>query len=136
MTGQNPDAGWYPDPAGSGQRWWDGERWTDATRDPAPSPMPPPVAPPVDEQPRPTPTNKRRAVIAGIAGVVVIGAAAAIVLPRVLGGGDTYTVTGTVEVPAPDFRAAGFTARRRFDRHRFTVSAGTMSRVTRRNRAL
>jgi len=22
-------AGWYPDPSGSGQRWWDGGRWTD-----------------------------------------------------------------------------------------------------------
>ena len=21
--------GWYPDPEGDAQRWWDGERWTD-----------------------------------------------------------------------------------------------------------
>ena len=32
MTGQNPEAGWYRDPAGSGERWWDGTRWTDVTR--------------------------------------------------------------------------------------------------------
>lgn len=32
MTGQNPDAGWYRDPAGSAERWWDGARWTDVTR--------------------------------------------------------------------------------------------------------
>ena len=27
-----PVAGWYPDPAGPGQRWWDGLQWTTATR--------------------------------------------------------------------------------------------------------
>ena len=27
-----PVAGWYPDPAGPGQRWWDGVQWTTATR--------------------------------------------------------------------------------------------------------
>ena len=24
-----PPAGWYPDPGGQGQRWWDGQRWTE-----------------------------------------------------------------------------------------------------------
>lgn len=24
-------AGWYPDPHGTGMRWWDGNRWTDST---------------------------------------------------------------------------------------------------------
>jgi hypothetical protein len=24
-----PPAGWYPDPSGSGRRWWDGQDWTD-----------------------------------------------------------------------------------------------------------
>ena len=29
-----PDPGWYPDPAGHAQeRWWDGSRWTQGTRD-------------------------------------------------------------------------------------------------------
>jgi TM2 domain-containing membrane protein YozV len=29
----SPDAGWYPDPGGSGsERYWDGTRWTDQTR--------------------------------------------------------------------------------------------------------
>ena len=25
---QQPAAGWYPDPAQRGQRWWDGAQWT------------------------------------------------------------------------------------------------------------
>lgn len=31
-VGTSPDAGWYPDPAGGGQRWWDGAAWTEQTR--------------------------------------------------------------------------------------------------------
>ena len=27
-TGSTPEEGWYPDPSGSGRRWWDGEGWT------------------------------------------------------------------------------------------------------------
>jgi TM2 domain-containing membrane protein YozV len=31
--GETPRADWYPDPGGSGgERYWDGERWTDQTR--------------------------------------------------------------------------------------------------------
>lgn len=26
---QSPPAGWYADPQGPGQRWWDGSRWTE-----------------------------------------------------------------------------------------------------------
>jgi Domain of unknown function (DUF4328)/Protein of unknown function (DUF2510) len=38
--------GWYPDPAGgSGQRWWDGYDWTEATVAAVP-PTPPPPPPP------------------------------------------------------------------------------------------
>lgn len=39
MTGQNPDAGWYPNPSGDGgaERWFDGERWTEHLRDIAPA---------------------------------------------------------------------------------------------------
>lgn len=34
---QLPAPGWYPDPAGAGQRWWDGEGWTEQVGGP-PSP--------------------------------------------------------------------------------------------------
>ena len=27
-TGATPEEGWYPDPSGSGRRWWDGSGWT------------------------------------------------------------------------------------------------------------
>lgn len=30
---QEPPPGWYTDPDGPGQRWWDGERWTDHVSD-------------------------------------------------------------------------------------------------------
>jgi uncharacterized RDD family membrane protein YckC len=34
QTPQPPPAGWYPDPAGgTGERFWDGEAWSQATRD-------------------------------------------------------------------------------------------------------
>jgi hypothetical protein len=27
MNAPRPRAGWYPDPSGSGQQYWDGQRW-------------------------------------------------------------------------------------------------------------
>jgi uncharacterized RDD family membrane protein YckC len=42
-AGSLPPAGWYPDPSGDpGQRWWDGERWTDHVHRPV---FEPPVSP-------------------------------------------------------------------------------------------
>ena len=42
---QQPPAGWYPDPAGSGgERFWDGVAWSQSTRDKA-APQPAPDAP-------------------------------------------------------------------------------------------
>jgi len=37
-TGSSPSADWYPDPSGNGgQRYWDGNAWTDHVRAPAPA---------------------------------------------------------------------------------------------------
>lgn len=38
-------AGWYPDAATGGWRWWDGRRWTSAQQ-PPPTPPGPPTPPP------------------------------------------------------------------------------------------
>ena len=45
--GDQAPAGWYPDPGGSGgQRWWDGDQWTDALQpSPGQGAMPPPGPP-------------------------------------------------------------------------------------------
>lgn len=49
MTTPTP-AGWYPDPDGSGgQRYWDGNSWTDHRAPPAPTP--PPAQPPAPAEP-------------------------------------------------------------------------------------
>jgi len=42
-----PQPGWYTDPGDpTRQRWWDGERWTDHTTEPAAQPPPGPALPP------------------------------------------------------------------------------------------
>ena len=52
---QQPPAGWYPDPAGSGgERFWDGVAWSQSTRDkaaPQPAPDAPHSAPPAGGAP-------------------------------------------------------------------------------------
>lgn len=64
-------AGWYQDPAGSGQlRWWDGQQWTDHLR---------PV-PTADTPGGPTPARRRRRpLVAGIMILLVAGAGVAVV---------------------------------------------------------
>lgn len=50
---QLPPPGWYPDPAGAGLRWWDGERWTEQVGGPPPTAesQPPPGAAPAATPP-------------------------------------------------------------------------------------
>ncbi len=44
MSDETPVAGWYQDPSGGpGDRWWDGERWTEHTRAAAVPPSEPPA---------------------------------------------------------------------------------------------
>ena len=40
--GPPPPPGWYPDPEGQGQRWWDGTHWTDRLAGHGPAPPGPP----------------------------------------------------------------------------------------------
>lgn len=40
MTAPPPPSGWYPDPSGGGQRYWDGNRWTDLPPPPSPKTSP------------------------------------------------------------------------------------------------
>ncbi|MBN9240763.1 MAG: hypothetical protein BGO97_13705 [Micrococcales bacterium 70-64] len=44
--------GWYPDPQGSGERWWNGASWSDTRRGAAAAPPPPAARP--DPYARPT----------------------------------------------------------------------------------
>jgi hypothetical protein len=56
-----PPAGWYPDPGGHGQRWWDGSRWTEHYAPPPPGgayleqqpPVPAAAPPPATAQTEP-----------------------------------------------------------------------------------
>ena len=54
-TTGTPPAGWYADPSGAGQRWWDGTRWTEHV---APASTPAPtghIAPSPDQVAAPAP---------------------------------------------------------------------------------
>jgi hypothetical protein len=65
---QSPPPGWYTDPDGPGQRWWDGERWTDHVSDvefvlhPPSAYVPQHPVPVRPETPEPAPEVERRRV--------------------------------------------------------------------------
>ena len=44
-----PAPGWYPDPSGVGQRWWDGQAWGPASPPPIPAAALPVVQPQVGQ---------------------------------------------------------------------------------------
>jgi len=51
MSSPPPPPGWYPDPSGTpGNRWWDGQRWTEHVQQAQPAPVQVQQAPP---QPQP-----------------------------------------------------------------------------------
>ncbi|OIQ81681.1 hypothetical protein GALL_365520 [mine drainage metagenome] len=57
-TTGTPPAGWYADPGSSGQRWWDGARWTDHVMPAAAAPLRTPVAVTADATWDPDPANQ------------------------------------------------------------------------------
>lgn len=71
-----PPPGWYTNPTGPGQRYWDGARWTDSYA-PPPSPLPPPPSPPPHWQAAPSATASQ----SGAPGIVIAGYIFAIVIP-------------------------------------------------------
>jgi hypothetical protein len=87
----SPQADWYPDPQGAElQRYWDGTRWTDATRPLPPAPPPPagppppgfnaeaPTVTPIGTPPTSGPSPALRALLIGggiVGALVLIGAA-------------------------------------------------------------
>jgi hypothetical protein len=103
-------AGWYRDPeGGTGQRYWDGDRWTDRERDAAPSSSPSSA----DSQPmtRVAIQKARRAkqwrrVLAGVALLVVLGVGGY----AVLSGGGSSTSGNHAAVPSTKGKRAGTTS--------------------------
>lgn len=89
MTGQQPAAGWYPDPSGAGgQRYWDGQQWIDTPNPAAPKPQ----------------GFSRKT------GFIILGVLAALVLMAIIGalggGGDDSdsTASSTSSPSAPAYR--------------------------------
>lgn len=75
---QLPPPGWYPDHAGAGLRWWDGERWTDQMRGEQQTPtgsLPPPGTAGADNSPslnRGASGRSRRSKIIGLAVAIIL----------------------------------------------------------------
>ena len=106
----DPPPGWYTDPDGPGQRWWDGQRWTEHVSDvafvlhppaayvphqPAPAPVDePPPAEPLDRSGPPSPPALFWALPALVVAMIA-GAAGTWVTVGV--GGETSATLGGLE---------------------------------------
>lgn len=66
-----PPAGWYPDPQGSGLRWWDGESWTQHFQ---PNPGAGSAGPPTQTERDIYQAMLRVVLVLGIAGLLIYGA--------------------------------------------------------------
>jgi len=72
-TTQTTPPGWYPDPEGPGQRYFDGEQWTEHRSGVQQLPPPPPVVGPGYAQPRPPKkSNAWKWILGGIGALIVI----------------------------------------------------------------
>lgn len=94
-----PRPGWYPEPSGDGQRWWDGARWSDAEP--------------------PTIDSKRPSAI----GVYAFAAGAAAVAAGLFLSSSAYAflfVAGTIAI------ALAFGARRRGDHSPLAVAGAVL----------
>lgn len=110
MSDHGVPAGWYADPDGAGERWWDGAAWTSSTRPfatppsvPPPQPATPADAPqptsvPRTEPPTTEPGGNRRARLAGalVAVVALVGLGVLLGL-QFAGGDDSAPVAGSNE---------------------------------------
>ncbi len=75
MEAQGPQQppGWYPNPQGPGQRYWDGAQWTDDARAPQPQPQPQP------QQQQPPKSGGIPGWVKVLLGLFVVGALAVVV---------------------------------------------------------
>lgn len=80
---QSPPAGWYNDPEGSGQRWWDGGQWTEHVQPGHRTPG----APPAPVPPSPGKPSRRGHAAVAVAALILVGAIAAAFL--LLSGGSS-----------------------------------------------
>lgn len=117
MTVEQPNPGWYPDPSGAQQmRWWDGTRWTGATRPTQDDATDRPRSTAREEEPglpgvseRPAGSSRRvlaRLLLAvGIVGIAIVGG---ILLGMQLGdsGVDRPTAATGADEPSADPEAA------------------------------
>lgn len=80
-SAQMPPPGWYPDPSAPGQRWWDGQQWTDAVA---------PHASPTQQRPATSVLARPRARWALGGGVIAALIVAAVVYALTARDDDSY----------------------------------------------
>jgi hypothetical protein len=116
-----PPAGWYANPEGSGQRYWDGEHWTDEYRQEPPPPVAQPPAAPAEDRPARSSKKKRRS--RGVR-ILLIGLP---ILVLLVGGGTVALVIHHNNQVAAQKKAAAA--------HREAVAAAAAQAAARKRRA-
>ncbi len=102
--GQGPPPGWYVDPKGSnGERWWDGNQWTEHLRVGG---QPPPVS--ASAQPQPPPIDLLDVVLKGRNGNLILGLTSAKIVRGAKGALVTLTARGDKVIPYDSIVAVQF----------------------------